>query len=169
MLSVVSYLWYRHESGIDLLILLLVRKKLSILCKIINYSFKKDKIKVPTEMNSLLDSIFGLICISALSAGWESPQTPDSLPLDALEMLLIAPYAAFHMGHFLILTRVSFLLLFLPNSLVVLPPRPFVSVWISPFIFFQPLSHFFIFNSLSLCPYYLSHIFILVKCLFSPK
>ncbi len=53
-----------------------------------------------------------------------------SLPLDALEMLLIGPYAAFHMGQFLMLTRVSFLSL-LPESLLIFPStstRPFVSL-----------------------------------------
>lgn len=53
-----------------------------------------------------------------MTAGWESLQTPDILPLDTLETLLIGPYAAFHMGQFLILRRVLFLSLFLADSLV---------------------------------------------------
>lgn len=84
--------------------------------------------------------------------GWLGKPTNHTQSLDALETLVISPYAAIHMGHFLILTRGSFLLLFLPESLVVLSPRPFVPLWISPFIHPSLLSRFFISNSPSLYP-----------------
>ena len=101
------------------------------------------------------------VCISGLWAGCESLQTPDSLPLDTPETLLIGPYAAFHLGRSLTLTRASFLSLFLPDSPVALSLSPSTAFCFSPNLP-EPPSHFFISNSPSLNPRYLSHISLLL-------
>ncbi len=96
------------------------------------------------------------LCLRSLGSSGKPTNVSHthSLPLDALEMLLIGPYAAFHMGQFLMLTRVSFLSL-LPESLLIFPytsTRPFVSLR----MFFPRLSYSL---SLSQYPCCFSHIF----------